>query len=352
MVVLIATLAVPNQLGVVALYILMGKLGWNGQLQAVIVPSMVTAFGVFYMRQFILDAVPDELIEAARVDGASTLRIYASVVFPALRPAVGVLGLFTFAATWNDFQWPLITLSGGEHPTVQVALSNLASGQFVLYSHVPGGLPHALLRAGRQIVAHHGRSAAAAAAGASSTPRVSSRPASGGGSRRRPTRSRAPRPRTGAARRSGTRSRRCRDTSPTAPTVWSPAITTTAGPRTSICSTGWASAPTGSRCPGPASCPAAARESSRAGWTSTTGSSTGCSPVASTRSHALPLGPAAAARGRRRLGGTRHRLALRRPGDGGARASRRPGELLDHPERALVLGVPRLCVRDPRTWPS
>jgi cellobiose transport system permease protein len=160
MVVLIATLAVPNQLGVVALYILMGKLGWNGQLQAVIVPSLVTAFGVFYMRQFILDAVPDELIEAARVDGASTMRIYASVVFPALRPAVGVLGLFTFAATWNDFQWPLITLAGGDHPTVQVALSNLASGQFILYTHVLAGaflatLPLLIIFfvAGRQIVA-------------------------------------------------------------------------------------------------------------------------------------------------------------------------------------------------------
>jgi cellobiose transport system permease protein len=160
MVMLIATLAVPNQLGVVALYIFMNKLGWNGQLQAVIVPSLVTAFGVFYMRQFILDAVPDELIEAARVDGASTLRIYASVVFPALRPAVGVLGLFTFAATWNDFQWPLITLSGGDHPTVQVALSNLASGQFILYTHVLAGAFLATLPllviffiAGRQIVA-------------------------------------------------------------------------------------------------------------------------------------------------------------------------------------------------------
>jgi cellobiose transport system permease protein len=160
MVVLIATLAVPNQLGVVALYILMGKLGWNGELQAVIVPSLVTAFGVFYMRQFILDAVPDELIEAARVDGASTLRIYGSVVFPALRPAVGVLGLFTFAATWNDFQWPLITLSGGDHPTVQVALSNLASGQFILWTHVLAGAFLATLPllviffiAGRQIVA-------------------------------------------------------------------------------------------------------------------------------------------------------------------------------------------------------
>jgi cellobiose transport system permease protein len=160
MIVLVATMAVPNQLGVVALYILMGKFGWNGQLKAVIVPGLVTAFGVFYMRQFIVDAVPDELIESARVDGASTMRIYASIIVPALRPAIGVLGLFTFAAAWNDFQWPLITLSGGPNPTVQVALSNLASGQFVIYSHVLAGallatLPLLLVffLAGRQIVA-------------------------------------------------------------------------------------------------------------------------------------------------------------------------------------------------------
>jgi cellobiose transport system permease protein len=160
MVLLVATMAVPNQLGVVALYILMGKLGWNGQLEAVIVPGLVTAFGVFYMRQFTMDAIPDELIESARVDGASTLRIYASVVVPALRPAFGVLGLFTFAATWNDFQWPLITLGGGDHPTVQVALSNLASGQFIIYTHVLAGAFLATLPllviffiAGRQIVA-------------------------------------------------------------------------------------------------------------------------------------------------------------------------------------------------------
>ena len=70
MVVVILTLTIPNQLGIVALYIVMGELGWNGTLLAVIVPGLVSAFGVFYMRQFIVDAVPDELIEAARVDGA------------------------------------------------------------------------------------------------------------------------------------------------------------------------------------------------------------------------------------------------------------------------------------------
>ncbi|MDG4769596.1 carbohydrate ABC transporter permease [Solwaraspora sp. WMMD792] len=159
MVVVVLTLTVPNQLGVVALYILMGELGWNGTLVAVIVPGLVTAFGVFYMRQFILEAVPDELIEAGRIDGATTLRIYWSVVLPAVRPAMAVLGLLTFVATWNDFQWPLITLGGTYYPTSMVALSDLASGNYVLYRRVLAGafvatipLLIMLFIGGRQIV--------------------------------------------------------------------------------------------------------------------------------------------------------------------------------------------------------
>jgi len=159
MVIVVLTLTVPNQLGVVALYILMGELGWNGTLVAVIVPGLVTAFGVFYMRQFILEAVPDELIEAGRIDGATTLRIYWSVVLPAIRPAMAVLGLLTFVATWNDFQWPLITLGGTYYPTSMVALSDLASGNYVLYRRVLAGafvatipLLVMLFIGGRQIV--------------------------------------------------------------------------------------------------------------------------------------------------------------------------------------------------------
>jgi cellobiose transport system permease protein len=159
MVVVILTLTVPNQLGVVALYILMGKLGWNGTLLAVIAPGLVTAFGVFYMRQFIMQAVPDELVESARMDGALTLRVYWSIVLPAIRPALAVLGLLTFVATWNDFQWPLITLNGTEFPTSMVALSDLASGNYVIYRRVLAGafvatvpLIALLLLGGRQIV--------------------------------------------------------------------------------------------------------------------------------------------------------------------------------------------------------
>jgi cellobiose transport system permease protein len=159
MVIVVLTLMVPNQLGVVALYILMGKLGWNGTPLAVIVPGLVTAFGVFYMRQVILGTVPDALVESARMDGANTLRIYWSVVLPAARPALAVLGLLTFMTTWNDFQWPLITLGGSEYPTSMVALSDLASGTYVTYRRVLAGafvatipLLVLLFLGGRQIV--------------------------------------------------------------------------------------------------------------------------------------------------------------------------------------------------------
>ncbi|MFF5171354.1 carbohydrate ABC transporter permease [Micromonospora sp. NPDC000089] len=155
----VLTLTVPNQLGIVALYIVMGKLGWNGTLLAVIAPGLVTAFGVFYMRQFIVNTVPDELIESARVDGATTMRVYASIVLPAIRPALAVLGLLTFVATWNDFQWPLITLSGTDFPTSMVAISDLASGNYVIYRRVLAGafiatvpLLVMLFIGGRQIV--------------------------------------------------------------------------------------------------------------------------------------------------------------------------------------------------------
>ena len=77
-------------------------------------PFLTSAFGVFMMRQYASQAVPDELIEAARVDGCSTLRIYWSVVLPALRPAAAVLGLLTFMEQWNNFLWPYAVLDAGQ----------------------------------------------------------------------------------------------------------------------------------------------------------------------------------------------------------------------------------------------
>ncbi len=120
----VATMMVPVQMGIIPLYMVMVELGWTGTLQAVIVPFLVTGFGVFMMRQYASQAIPDELIEAARVDGASTFRIFWSVVGPALRPAASVLALFTFMQTWNEFIWPRAVLNP-DNPTVQYSLALL-----------------------------------------------------------------------------------------------------------------------------------------------------------------------------------------------------------------------------------
>ena len=138
MIAIIATMMVPTQLGVIPLYIEMAKFGWVNHLPAVIAPNLVSAFGVFLMRQFIVEGVPDELIDAARVDGCHTARVFWHVVLPAVRPVAAVLGLLTFMMIWNDFFWPLIALSP-QNPTVQVAVSTLASGYVQDYALVLTG---------------------------------------------------------------------------------------------------------------------------------------------------------------------------------------------------------------------
>ena len=130
MLIVIGTLIVPVQLGVIPLYIEMIHFHWITHLQAVIAPNLVTAFGVFLMRQYIVGAVPNELIDASRVDGCHTARIFWHVVLPAVRPIAAVLGLLTFMTTWNDYFWPLIVLNA-RNPTVQVAVSAVASTAYV-----------------------------------------------------------------------------------------------------------------------------------------------------------------------------------------------------------------------------
>lgn len=130
----VATMLIPTQLGVIPLYIMVTQwFHWGNSLKAVIVPSLVSAFGVFFMTQYLRTALAVELLEAARVDGASTLRTYWSIVLPVARPAAAVLGLLTFVASWNDLFWPLVVLNQ-ENPTVQVAISALSSGIEVDYA--------------------------------------------------------------------------------------------------------------------------------------------------------------------------------------------------------------------------
>ena len=155
----VATMLVPTQLAIIPLYIMVTQwFGWANDLRGVVVPALVSAFGVFFMRQYLISAMPTELLEAGRVDGASTLRIYWNVVLPIARPGAAVLGLLTFITYWNDLFWPLILLNT-QNPTVQVAIANTASGIEVDYSLVLAGTVIAtfpmlivFLLLGRQII--------------------------------------------------------------------------------------------------------------------------------------------------------------------------------------------------------
>jgi cellobiose transport system permease protein len=154
----IGTMMVPPQLGVVPLFMMMTELGWGQKLPAVIFPTLVSAVGVFFMRQYLSEALPDELVEAGRVDGAHSLRIFWSIVLPIARPPMAVLFMITFVHAWNDFFWPFIVLDM-TNPTVPVALTQLSAGyvrdqSLIMAGALLGTLPLLALFIvfGRQIV--------------------------------------------------------------------------------------------------------------------------------------------------------------------------------------------------------
>lgn len=138
-VVLLVTFMLPTQLAVIPQFITMVNLGWAGQLQALIVPAAANAFGIFWLRQYISSAVPDELIDAAKIDGAGFFRSYLTVGIPLIRPGLGFLGMFTFVAAWNDYMWPLIVLTDPNRLTLQVAMSQLNRAHGNDYSMVMAG---------------------------------------------------------------------------------------------------------------------------------------------------------------------------------------------------------------------
>jgi len=155
----IATMAVPTQLAVVPLYIVMANLQLAGTIWAVIIPALTSAFGVFWMTQYLEQTLPPELIEAARIDGASMIRVFWHVGLPAARPAAAMLALFTFIQTWTNFFWPFIVLDKDSR-TLPVALQALANNFFDDYSLIMAGvvlsiIPLLLLfvLAGKQLVA-------------------------------------------------------------------------------------------------------------------------------------------------------------------------------------------------------
>ena len=126
---LLATLVVPPQVTVLPLFLEIRALGLVNSFGGVLVAGIATVFGIFLIRQFAL-GLPDELLDAARLDGASELQIYWTIVLPLLRPILVTLGVFTFLSAWNDFMWPLIVLTDESKYTLPVALANL-SGEHV-----------------------------------------------------------------------------------------------------------------------------------------------------------------------------------------------------------------------------
>jgi multiple sugar transport system permease protein len=121
---LAAGLAIPIQVAMLPLFLLIKALGLVNNYGGVIIPGLSSIFGIFLVRQYAL-AIPDDLLDAARIDGAGELRVFRSIVLPTIRPVLATLALWTFLATWNDFMWPLIVLSDDRRYTLPVALAGL-----------------------------------------------------------------------------------------------------------------------------------------------------------------------------------------------------------------------------------
>jgi multiple sugar transport system permease protein len=122
---MLGALVVPAQVAMVPLFLLLKHLGLVNSYGGVIVPAMASIFGIFLVRQYAL-SIPDDLLQAARIDGASEFRIFRSVVVPLLTPIIVTLAVFTSLGTWNDFMWPLIVLNDRELYTLPVALASLS----------------------------------------------------------------------------------------------------------------------------------------------------------------------------------------------------------------------------------
>jgi multiple sugar transport system permease protein len=122
---LIGALVIPVQVAMLPLFLLLKTMGLVNSYAGVIMPAMATVFGIFLVRQF-ARGIPDELLEAARIDGAGELHIFARIVLPLLKPIMVTLAIFTFLAAWNDFMWPLIVLTDQDHYTLPIGLASLA----------------------------------------------------------------------------------------------------------------------------------------------------------------------------------------------------------------------------------
>jgi alpha-1,4-digalacturonate transport system permease protein len=127
-IIIVSTLMIPLPVILIPVFLVITEVGWNNNLLGVIVPAAATPTGVFLLRQYML-TIPDELMDSARIDGASEWRIYWQIILPLATPALAVLAIFSVMWRWNDFLWPLIVLSRKELFTLPVALSSF-QGEF------------------------------------------------------------------------------------------------------------------------------------------------------------------------------------------------------------------------------
>ncbi|MBI1256344.1 MAG: ABC transporter permease subunit [Chloroflexi bacterium] len=118
---MLATMMIPTVLFLIPTYVLVYNLGWVGQFQSLIIPSAVSVFNIFLCRQF-MSGIPDELIEAARMDGAGELTIFLQIILPLARPALATVAILTFMGSWNDFFGPLLYLNQPQNWTLQLGL--------------------------------------------------------------------------------------------------------------------------------------------------------------------------------------------------------------------------------------
>jgi multiple sugar transport system permease protein len=121
---ILATMMVPAFVTLIPVFFVVRQFGWINTYQGLIVPGMISAYGIFLMRQFI-STLPDELLDAARIDGASEPRIYVAIVLPLIAPALATLGTFTFIGSWNAFLWPLLIINDRALQTLPLGLNNL-----------------------------------------------------------------------------------------------------------------------------------------------------------------------------------------------------------------------------------
>ena len=134
----ISLMLVPRQLTIIPLYAMIIRLDWVNTYKALIVPALIGPFSIFLMKQF-LQTLPSELMDAARIDGCSEWGVFRRVVLPLAKPGMGVLGIFTFMGTWNEFLWPLIVTNSTSMMTLQIGLNSLQNSFYTDYGLLMAG---------------------------------------------------------------------------------------------------------------------------------------------------------------------------------------------------------------------